>query len=265
MYALERNAGKYIDRDRRTTRIQHIEYDYLAPDTINEIFDSLKILNQIVPNEKGVATIKGWENSRRDIEIIKVPSSIQLFKELIQYHGMMQIVDFIEKNKIDSFESLKKALKAGTSRTRWINVGGQLMQEEDVQKILQQIKSGKIKSWYALHDEYIRIGKCYENDKLKHAYTSLLEILNISSRQFNASRFKDLLSKTIATREWMCKGIYDSRAKDYSNPFRKMVYDTTEEMNKVLGKLEENIFIHQQNAKLEKIKKQFKAIERKMK
>ncbi len=42
MYALARNAWKYVDRDKRTEKIQFIEYDYLAPDTINEIFDALR-------------------------------------------------------------------------------------------------------------------------------------------------------------------------------------------------------------------------------
>ena len=44
----------------------------------------------------------------------------------------------------------------------------------------------------------------------------------------------------------MVKGIYESRAKDYSNPFRKMVYETEKEMENVIGKLGENIFIRQQ-------------------
>ena len=39
MYALARNSWKYEDRDKRTEKIQPIEYDYLAPDTINEMFD----------------------------------------------------------------------------------------------------------------------------------------------------------------------------------------------------------------------------------
>ncbi|HQW93921.1 MAG TPA: hypothetical protein PKY28_12520, partial [Ferruginibacter sp.] len=64
---------------------------------------------------------------------------------------------------------------------------------------------------------------------------------------------------------WMCKGIFDSRAKDYSNPFRKMVYDTTEEMDNVLGRLEDNSFIQQQLADLELMKKQVKAVARKLK
>ena len=63
----------------------------------------------------------------------------------------------------------------------------------------------------------------------------------------------------------MCKGILESRAKDYTNPFRKMVYETNEEMNKVIGKLEDNTFIQQQLAELELMKKQVKSANRKYK
>jgi len=52
----------------------------------------------------------------------------------------------------------------------------------------------------------------------------------------------------------MVKEIYESRAKDYRNPFRKMVYETTEAMNKVVGKLEDNSFIKQEQKALEEYK-----------
>ena len=48
MYALERNSWKYIDRDKRFDKIQKIDYNYLAPDTINELFSSLIIIEEAV-------------------------------------------------------------------------------------------------------------------------------------------------------------------------------------------------------------------------
>jgi len=63
----------------------------------------------------------------------------------------------------------------------------------------------------------------------------------------------------------MCRGITESRAKDYSNPFRTMVYETAEEMNKVLGRLEDNSFIQQQMGELDQLKKNVRALIRKMK
>ncbi len=264
MYALERNAWKYVDRDRRTDRIQHIEYDYLAPDTINELFNSVKLLQSLETNDKGVATVSGWENTSRKTEIIKVPQSIALFKELIQYYGVMEIVRHIRRNKFASFDELKKTLSAKVQRSQWQNVGGQLMMADDVNKLIRSVKTGKINDWNTIHDFYRKQGEVYDTNKLHHAYTSLLEILNITPKQFTPALLKQLLLQLLGTREWMCKGIYDSRAKDYTNPFRKMVYETTEEMNKVLGRLEDNSFIQQQMGELDKLKKEIKSINRKL-
>ena len=265
MYALERNAWKYVDRDRRTGRIQHIEYDYLAPDTVNELFESLKLLQSLSPDKKGVAQTTGWENTHRKTEIIKVPQSIALFKELVQYYGVITIVKHIRQNKFSSFDELKKTLSAKIQRSQWLNIGGQLMPAEEVKKCLHNIKSGKVNDWNAVHDFYKKQGSVYETNKLHHAYTSLLEILNITAKQFTAELLKQLLQQLLVTREWMCKGIYDSRAKDYTNPFRKIVYETNEEMNTVLGRLEDNSFIQQQMGELDKLKKEVKSVIRKLK
>ncbi len=266
MYALERNAWKYVDRDRRTGKTQHIEYDYLAPDTINELFNSLKLLKALPVNEKGVAQVTGWENTHRKTEIVKIPQSIALFTELLQHYGVMEIYKHIQKNKFSSFDEVKKTLSAKVQRSQWLNVGGQLIPADDVKRFLHNVKSGKVNSWEAVHEFYRKQGGAvYETNKLHHAYTSLLEILGITPRQFTAELFKQLLQQLLITREWMCKGIYDSRAKDYSNPFRKMVYETTEEMNKVLGRLEDNSFIQQQMGELDKLKKDVKTLIRRLK
>jgi hypothetical protein len=265
MYALERNAWKYADRDRRTTRLQHLEYDYLAPDTINEIFDALKLLKALQPDENGTATTAGWEHTSRITEIIKVPQSIKVFTELVQYYGTMELLKHIQQNKFADFDSFKKTLSAKIKRSEWINVGGQLIEQEEVEKLKRNIKTGKTNSWYQVHDFYKDHGTTYTERKLYHAYTSLLEILNSTPKQFTAALLKQLLQQAIATREWMTKGIYNSRAKDYSNPFRKMVYETNDEMNTVIGRIEDNSFIQQQTGGLDEMKKQVKAVIRKMK
>lgn len=264
MYALARNAWKYVDRDKRTEKIQHIEYDYLAPDTINELFDSLKFLEALKPDPKGMAEITGWENTNRKTELHKIPKAIKIFKELIQYYGTTVLLSHFEKGKFEGFEAFKKTLLAKVQRSEWLNVGGQLLQRTEVEKLKRNTRSGKIKSWDELHDIYRQQGAAYASDKLNHGYTSLLEILHITPKQFTPALFKNLLQQAINMKEWMCKGIYDSRAKDYSSPYRKMVYETNEEMNKVMGRLEDNGFIQQQLADLETMKKQVKSLLKKI-
>ncbi len=264
MYALSRNTWKYVDRDRRTEKIQLIEYDFLAPDTINEIFTALAILEKLKPAADGTDSVSGWENTSRKTTIIKIPESIKLFRELVQYYGVMEIFKHIQKNKLIDFAEMKKTLSAKIERSEWLNIGGQLIQKTELDKLKRNIKTGKLNSWDALHNFYRQQGAAYQTDRLNHAYTSLLEILNITPRQFTPALFKELLQQALNTKSWMTKGIYDSRAKDYSNPFRKMVYDTNEEMNQVIGKLENNSFIQQQMAELDEMKKQVKLFSRKL-
>ena len=264
MYAMERNAWKSEARDSRTEKIQAIEYDYLAPDTINEVFAALGILETLSIEKDGSAVAKGWENSDREIKVLKADRAIPLFKELVTYYGVTQLLQHFKQHKFGSFDEFKKTLVTRITRTEWINVGGQLIKQSAIQKLKEQVKAGKIAGWNEVHHFYKEQGKLYPADKLQHAYSSLLEILNITSKQFTPALFENLLKQAVITRSWMCKGIYDSRAKDYSNAYRKMVYETNEEMNRVLGKLEDNSFIQNQLAALDLMKKEIKAITRKL-
>ena len=130
----------------------------------------------------------------------------------------------------------------------------------EVEKFKRLVKGTKIKTWEEVHQFYRDRGEDYEKDKLQHAYTSLLEILNITSKQFTPEKFKDLLEKSVATKVWMGKEIYKTRAKDYTNPFRKMIYETNEEMNAVIGRLEDNQFIQDQLAEVDAYKKMVKSL-----
>ncbi len=283
MYALARNADKYAGRDKRTDKTQVFEYDYLAPDSVNELFDGLQLMKRFTAkayatknkkiiadkdllktgeqllekNEAGKLEVlaEGFENSERKTELIKVPEAYRLFKELIIYYGSTELIRFIEQKNIAGWQKLLQALPAKPARNSWKNIGGQLMPETDVHTLIRNIRSGKINSWDEVHKFYNDKSSRYHTEKFRHAFASLLEILKLSPSRFSKKLFLDLLQQAVRTREWMVKGIYDSRAKDYSNPFRKMVYETEKEMEKVIGKLRENSFIQQQEADFSSFKK----------
>ena len=276
MYALARNAGKYNDRDNRYDKSQHIEYDFLAPDTVNEIFDALEWLKEFtgqawqtkikkeLPGKEllktGEALLEsntvyknkleilayGFENTKRKVEIVKAEESYHVFKSLIVYYGVTQLIEFIERNKINDWKKLYSALPLRARRDSWINIGGQLIPKIAADSFLQNIRSGKIKSWDEVHEFYRKNSAAYNEQKFQHAFASLLEVLKLSPRSFTKKLFTALLQQALDTKEWMVKSIFDSRAKDYKSEFRKMVYDTNAEMEKVIGKLEDNPFINQQ-------------------
>ena len=265
MYALSRNTWKYDNRDMRTEKIQKVEYEYLAPDTVNELFTSLSFLSKLKPDSNGNFYAKGFENSDRKTQIVRVPETIELFKDLIRYYGITQIFKHISLSKFSSFDEMKKTLQTQIQRSTWLNVGGQLIPEKEIEKLKKNIKSKKTNTWEKVHDMYRDEGIAYENNKLIHAYTSLLEIENITSKQFTPQLFKKLLEQSVITKTWMSDGVYKSRAKDYTNSFRKIVYENKKEMDTVMGRLEDNQFIQDTFMELDIYKKNIKGIIKKMK
>jgi hypothetical protein len=288
MYALARNAGKYVNRDSRIDKSIEYEYDYLAPDTVNEMFDSLTMMKRSVGetwsekdkkkiNEESAIRlgekllekneipgnaeiwVKGMENSNRKVQLIKLPKAYNLFKKLIGYYGITQLVRFIEQKKISSFDQLAASLHKPV-RNKWMNIGGQLIPEPSVKALLRNIHRGKIQSWDEVHSFYKECSTKYAEQKLHHAFASLLEIQKLSPEKFSKKIFLQLLQQAIATKEWMTNCIYESRSKDYQGEFRKMVYDTQKEMEKVTGKLKDNAFINQQQEELRQFKKQVAGI-----
>jgi Domain of unknown function (DUF4954) len=296
MYALARNEAKYASRDGRKDKTQEIEYDFLAPDSVNEIFDALQLMKLFTgtasakKNKKGlidnasntVLTKKGellleheneavakleilaegFENSHRKVELLKVAEAYSIFKELIIYYGVTQLIRLIEDRHINTWQKLLKALPAKSVRDEWKNIGGQLMTASSVSSLIRNIRSGKIKNWDEVHAFYHKKSQRYQDEKFGHAFASLLEVLKLTPKRFTRKIFIDLLQQGITTKEWMVKGIYDSRAKDYESPFRQMLYETREELDKVIGKLSDNSFIKQQQEELLQFREQVNEITR---
>lgn len=288
MYALSRNAGKYISRDKRINKTQIIEYDFLAPDSINELVDGLAILRKATAkawlkknktssqehrssrkliDDKSLLKIgetlfekdpeqinqleilvEGFENSDRKVQLVKVTEAYQVFKEMVIYYGTLQLIQFMEQRNISSWQKLTKLLPNNPLRNQWTNIGGQLIPAAAVTTLVSKIRKGTICSWDEIHDFYTKKSNTYSTDKFQHSFASLLEILKLTPRRFTKKVFLQLLQQSMLTKEWMTNAIYQSRAKDYQNPFRQMVYSSEQEMDKVIGKLKDNNFIAGQQA-----------------
>ncbi|MEQ1678799.1 MAG: DUF4954 domain-containing protein, partial [Chitinophagaceae bacterium] len=103
-----------------------------------------------------------------------------------------------------------------------------------------------IAGWDEIHEYYNRQSKKYPAEKFQHAWASMLEVLKTTPKKFTKKMFAQLLEQAAATNSRITKAIFESREKDYKNPFRRMVYDNQQEMDTVIGALKDNSFILQQ-------------------
>lgn len=296
MYALARNSWKYVDRDQRIEKKQAIEFDYLAPDSVNEMIGALdlfktlagqalsrakeKTLNKpggtakpstlepgpIDPElkKKGEELLEkndpmlnelefnasGFENSSRRVCIVKMGPSYRIFKQLIAYHAALELIKFIDREKITSIDQLKEKLPARTVLTNWKNVGGQLILDKELSKLVERIKGSKVRSWEQVHRFYLDQSESYPTDKFLHALAAYQKVFGINLKNAGNESILQLISSSVETKEWIVEAIYASRKKDYDNPFRKMAYENEEEMKTVIGDLEMNSFIKYERASL---------------
>jgi hypothetical protein len=283
MYALARNAWKYVHRDKRPDRVQLIEYDYLAPDTINEILAGLNWMelqagnwiaaqnNTHFSDEKKLKILgKNWlsdtsrdgedlpvsglENSPRKSILKKPHNAYQVYLKMVRYYCASCVLHWCRTHSIKTFSQFQASLPAKPTLNTWTNLGGQLIPAVDVQKLIRHITDGKINNWDAVHDWYMAEGEAYLQKKMLHAFAVLKMLAGKPLAQMEAPEWKNLLEEGLKTRDWLSANIFESRKKDYTNPFRKMMYDNEIEMETVLGKLEDNEFLLKEKQEFEKFK-----------
>jgi NDP-sugar pyrophosphorylase family protein len=289
MYALARNTWKFQNRDKRKNKVQNIEFDSLAPDTIEEIFHARHLLEIWTANaqlrsqgssvkydekelirigrellsgaEKEIAKLdilgEDMEKSNRRIVILKTYKSYHAYADMIHYYAVKNLLDFMKTHPKDSFESMCKELKNGRIIT-WVNLGGQLIPEKDADQLRSDIGSGKLSEWKDIHGRYNTLWEHYPLEKQKHAFASLcalIETNDISHEQWNTA-----LERVAIIQEFICNQVYLSRKKDYDNKYRKNTFRNTAEMAAAIGTIEDNSFIKQVRSETEEFKKQIKEI-----
>ena len=285
-YALQRNEWKYKDRDARIDRELNFEYRSLAPDSVNEIFDALELLalftgkaycrdrGNKIPDDDNCKKIgrklldkndpeidqlrviaEGFENSKREVLILKVRKAYVAFKEMVIYYGIGQIVNKLISSEESDAVSMLNAISSDSKREQWVNVGGQLMPASELQSLVHKIHVGKVKSWENVHSYYADSASQYNEQVLVHAVASIMDLEGIKKRSFSETKLIELLKRFLHVNENIYNGIVQTREKDMNNPFRKMIYENEQEQEKVLGKLMENSFIKEKrNEKLQMIK-----------
>ena len=290
MYALARNNWKFQSRDNRIHKIQNIEFDCLAPDTAEEIFQAMEMLElwtgkahfrrqgrtpETEPLEKIIALGRSlltgdgknladlevlgerMEKSRRKAVILKPYEGYHAYRQMLHHYAIKNLLAWMEANPSADWTLLQNRLHGPRCR-RWVNLGGQLMLAEDVDRLRADIRDGKLQTWQQIHNRYDELWQRYPLDKQKHAFATLCALCG--SETFTPQQWKELFQQAVQTQHLICERVYASRKKDYENPFRQATYRNQEEMLAVLGPLEENDFVKRVRQQTEQFKAAVEAV-----
>lgn len=249
MYALARNGWKFRNRDKRISRQQHIEFDYLAPDTVEEIIAAMEILEPWREREEDAMLsaddARRYEKSNRALVIRKPAAAYRSYREMLLYYAVTNLIAFCETSggaedatgERPSFTEL-----AGECSRRWVNLGGQLVPERDLDRLREDIGSEALPDWHAIHVRYDQLWDQYPREKQRHAYAVLCRLNGVE--RVGASEWEAASREAREIQELIAERVYRSRRKDYENPFRRATYRNEAEMTAVIGTAEDNEFVH---------------------
>jgi hypothetical protein len=192
------------------------------------------------------------EKSYRKVVILKTYRAYHAYGEMIHYYAVKNIIDYMLNNKKSSFKSVRDALK-GRRVSEWINLGGQIIRDKDVDKLRASIGSGKLKTWKDIHKKYDTLWNQYPLERQKHAYATLCLISG--SKDLSKDQWLKALDRSVVSQEYIRDQVYISRKKDYDNHFHQATFRNTDEMIAAIGTIDDNSFIKQVRAETVAYKK----------
>ena len=290
MYAIARNTSKYQKRDKRKRRIQHIEFETFAPDTMEEAIEARKLLeawtgkallraqgepcdnlsmeelrtigrelmNQDPEAAKRLEVFgENMEHGKRKVRILKHCEAYHAYGDMLLYYGVKNMVKYMDEHPGTTLDSLCNMLRSKEQR-EWVNLGGQLVNGDDVDALRHDINHGILNTWADIHRRYDEIWERYPLEKLRHAFSSLRFLYHEKYGTMTQELWVKLLQKASDVQQFICDQVYISRKKDYDNPFRNATFRNEEEKIAVIGELEEVSFVKQIREETEKMIQLFK-------
>lgn len=279
MYALARNTWKFQTRDKRVTKTQKIEFDCLAPDTAEEMFHAMELLEiwtakaslrsrreavegradeelallgrrLLRAEEDQTADLEilgeNMENSRRNVVICKARQGYRAYRQMLHYYAVKNLLDYMKANPAATPASMCEEL-AGPRQREWVNLGGQLVPGPDVEKLKADIRSGEHDSWAQIHRACDALWDAYPLQKQRHALATLVDLLGTEEgrveRRLGKETWNAALDETVRIQEYVRDQVLQTRQKDYINRFRQTTFRNAAEMRAVVGTAEENSFV----------------------
>ena len=271
MYALARNTWKYRTRDKRITKVQNIEFDTFAPDTMQEVIKArtliekwtakayLKATNapceslgdeasliakgrQLLHSKRKVIdslTIigEGMENSRRAVHILKAYDAYHAYGDMLIHYAMSNVLSN------NAQEIMSKEQATATADNVWINLGGQVVTVQETDNLRRDICNGTLGTWEEIHNRYNELWERYPADKLHHALHAMCMVFGCDT--ITREIWLQALEHAERIQRRISEHVYLSRKKDHDNPFRSSTCRNNEEALAIFGKAEDNSFVAQ--------------------
>ncbi len=292
MYAVTRNKNKFLRRDKRVVKVQHIETDPLAPDTMQEVMSSLDRLIELTGryllsrnDEHAVAAESPEElyhvakdylhhHAEDDFTLVedrcqkkygaiifKPVKAYKEYRKIVKYFAVYTLNEYCRMRHVSSLTQSELArIEQMPLYTSWVNVGGQIIPEVKLDELFKLIKKRTVTMWEEVHAFYDKCESAYSAYKTTYALYLLEQLYSRPISDFSNAVFEDIISDVTAVSKEMYNSAFSSREKDYSDYFRTITFRNPQEMEQVIGTINSNEFLQELKPETEEFNKDIERI-----
>ena len=275
MFAIARNKNKFIKRDKRVVKVQHIETDPFAPDTMQEVLSAIARIIDLTSDYLKQNDLEALEGAQTPQEILqaakdflhqnpeanfvlfdslcqkryganicKPVQAYKMYRKIIKYFATSTLLDYCKLNNSVTFtREMLENVRQLPLYTSWENVGGQIIPSDKVQELFELIRNSKINSWQEVHDFYDECQKNYFMYKVRYSIYLLEQLYSRPIEEFSEDLYRNIIGDVTVIAFDIYTSSVQSREKDYTDYFRTMTYHSLKEMEKVIGPLNDNSFL----------------------
>lgn len=292
MFAITRNKNKFLKRDKRVKKIQYIETDPLAPDTMQEVMIALdrligltagylksidsEYMENKTTHEEQYQAAKDFLHQNSEAEftledpicqkkfgavIYKPVQAYKMYRKIVKYFATRTLMDFCQSLNQEMLTlNLVERIRKLPLYTEWENVGGQVIPSEKIKELFEAIKNGTVNNWESVHQFYKFCECAYEQYKVRYALYLLEQLYSRPIEEFSVDLYRNITDDVSIVAYDIFNASLKSREKDYKDYYRSMVYHSENELNAVIGPLEDNSFLRQLRSDTEEFTKKIREI-----
>ena len=277
MFAITRNNNKFKKRDKRAVKVQNIETDPFAPDTMEEIIAALDriigLSSKYLMDTKndameGASTPEEIYQKAKDFlhqnpeadfvledsmcqkkygaTIHKPVQAYKTYRKIVKYFATKTLMEYCKSvGETCLTLDLIHKIRELPLYTEWENVGGQIMPSQKIQELFASIKDKSIDSWDQIHAFYNLCQVEYEKYKVRYSLYLLEKLYSRPIEQFSFDLYRNISDDVTVCAYDIYNAAFGSREKDYTDYYRNMTYRNQKEMDAVIGPLSDNSFLRE--------------------
>lgn len=227
MYALFRNNWKFQKRLGKGG--EGIEYQFMAPDTAEEVQKALDLLKEY---KKKIPAFT-MENSSRKVQILGIDDGIKAYKEMLLWYGVSTVLAWLERPGVRAGKYNDIPVDASRKTWGWTNVCGHLVCNVDLKQMVQEIEKGDFISWDDVEERFERFDLEYPKTRFAHALHVLAVLYG--KKQFDQEMLEKIKTDYKKLSDKIKKQIIATRTKDFENKFRKNVLKEDDSLVEILS------------------------------